>query len=138
FLAAGVAAAGPSNDNLGEPNMFGLTPVAPPDITSQTGSVYENIAYGTQTFDFNSDDMTPWVAAFLTENVTVDGDPLSLDTPLIFDDVQAHVIDKVWFNNIGEQQILFPAIDGTNIERGVIDIHHFGPDIGYIYIDLVG
>ncbi len=140
FLSMSVAGAAPGDSgNGGEANMFGLTPASAIDITSQTGEVYQNVAYGTQTFDFNSNDMTPWIANFLTKHVTFEGNPISFDSdnPVTVEGFEAAVIDKIWFGGFAEQQILFPAIDNTNIDGGVIDIHHFGP-IGYIYIDLVG
>jgi hypothetical protein len=125
------------------PDPFGVTFVGDPDITYQTGDVFGNTAYGSQTFDFDSSSLAPFVDKFFTSNVTVDGQPLALaNNPLTADGLQANVIDSVQFNNLfnglAEQQILLPSIAGTNIEDGVIDIHNFGNGFGYEYIDLVG
>jgi hypothetical protein len=143
FLSLGVAAAAPSNDAS---NPFGLTPFGPLDITSQTGDPLGNIVYGTQTFSFDSADVQPLIADFLSDHVTYDGEPLDFTgaNSLIFDGLEANVIDKMQFggtalqNLLGEQQILIPAIEGTNIESGVIDMHNWGGDFGYLYMDLVG
>jgi len=120
---------------------FGVTLVGDPDVTYQTGGVLANTAYGSQTIEFNSGDLAPFVQQFFTSNVTVDGQPLDLSSnPLTDADLQAHIIDKVQFDapGISEQQILLPSIAGTNIEHGVIDIDNFGHGYGYDYVDLVG
>lgn len=120
---------------------FGVTLVGDPDVTYQTGGVLANTAYGSQTIEFNSGDLAPFVQQFFTSNVTVDGQPLDLSSnPLTDADLQAHIIDHVQFDapGISEQQILVPSIAGTNIEHGVIDIDNFGHGFGYDYVDLVG
>ena len=124
------------------PDPFGSLAGAP-DITYQTGDVFANTAYGSQTFDFDSSGLAPFVDKFFTSNVTVNGQPLNLSTnPLTDPDVQANVIDKVQYNGLfdglAEQQILLPSIAGTNIEHGVIDIQNLGNGYSYDYIDLVG
>jgi hypothetical protein len=125
------------------PDPFGVTLAGAPDITYQTGDVFANDIYGSQQFDFDSNNFAPFVDKFFTSNVTVDGQPLDLtDNPLTADGLQANVIDTLQFNNLfnglTEQQILLPSIAGTNIEHGVIDIENFGNGFGYDYIDLVG
>jgi hypothetical protein len=126
------------------PDPFGVTFVGGPDFTYQTGGIFGNTAYGSQTFNFDSGNFAPYVDKFFTSNVTVDGQPLALaSNPLTADDLQAHVIDNDvqlngLFNGLAEQQILLPSIAGTNIQHGVIDIHNFGNGFGYEYIDLVG
>lgn len=122
---------------------FGVTFVGDPDITYQTGDVFANTAYGSQTIDFDSSDSAPFVDNFFTNNVTVNGQPFNLSTnPIADSDVQANVIDKVQYNGLfdgmSEQQILLPDIAGTNIEHGVIDIENLGNGYSYDYIDLVG
>ena len=120
---------------------FGVTLEGDPDITYQTGGVVANTAYGSQTIDFNSSDLAPFVQQFFTSNVTVDGQPLNLSSnPLTDADLQAHIIDNVKFDGpgISEQQILLPSVDGTNIDHGVIDIDNFGNGYSYDYVDLVG
>ena len=125
------------------PDPFGATFVGGPDITYQTGDVFANTAYGSQTVDFHSSGLAPFVDNFFTSNVTVNGQPLNLSTnPLTDPDVHANVIDKVQYNGLfdglAEQQILLPSIAGTNIEHGVIDIQNLGNGYSYDYIDLVG
>jgi hypothetical protein len=133
FLSTGIAAADDGS------NPFGLTPAGDLNITSQTGDVFENIAYGTETFNFNSEDIAPFVQKFLDNNVTVGGSPVTLGSETFTaNDLQTEVIDKVAFGGQGEQQVLIPGIDNTNIDGSVIDIHDFGHDFGYVYIDLVG
>ena len=121
---------------------FGVTFVGAPDITYQTGDVFANTAYGSQTIDFNSSDLAPFIDKFFTSNVTVDGQPLNLTTnPLTDSDLTTHVIDKVQYNGLfdgfSDQQILLPSIAGTNIEHGVIDIENLGNGYSYDSIDLV-
>ncbi len=122
---------------------FGVTFVGNPDITYQTGDVFANNAYSSQTIDLNSSDLAPFVQQFFANNVTVDGQPLNVSSnPLTDADVVAHVIDKVDFNGksdvFTDQQILLPSIAGTNIDHGVIDLENFGNGYSYDYVDLVG
>jgi hypothetical protein len=133
FMSTGIAAA----DDAPNPGPFGLTPVGELDVTGQTGKPLENIAYGTENFDFDSKDIAPFAQDFFTDNVTVNGDPLDLSNDYAFSDENLKVIDTLTFAG-DQQQILFPSIDNTNIDGGVIDIHNWGNDWGYIYIDLVG
>lgn len=122
------------------PDPFGSL-AGSPDITYQTGDVFANTAYASQTFDLDSSKFAPFVDKFFTSNVTVDGQPLNLSSnPLTDAELQTHVIDNVQFNGLfnglSEQQILLPSIAGTNIEHGVIDIHNFGNGFSTDYIDL--
>jgi hypothetical protein len=122
---------------------FGVTFVGNPDITYQTGDIFQNNAYSDQTVDFDSSSLAPFVQNFFTNNVTVDGQPLNLSSnPLTDADLETHVIDKVefggLFDGLAEQQILLPSIAGTNIDHGVIDIDNFGNGYSLDYIDLVG
>jgi hypothetical protein len=111
-----------------------------PGITYQTGGVFGNTAYGTETFDFNSNDLTPSVDQFLANNVTVNGEPFNVSTNLPTD-VDANVIDQVdfngMFNGFADQQIFLPTIDGTNIQDALINIENLGNGYSYDYIDLV-
>jgi hypothetical protein len=125
------------------PDPFGVTFVGDPDITYQTGDVFANDAYSSQTIDLDSSDLAPFVQQFFANNVTVDGQPLDLSSnPLTDSDVVAHVIDKVDFNGqsdvFTDQQILLPSIAGTNIDHGVIDLENFGNGYSLDYVDLVG
>lgn len=138
-LAMGVAAADPDAAAVTVPDPFGVTFVGDPDITYQTGNATEDIAYGHQTLNFDSANLSPSVEQFFLNNVTVDGRPLNLETnPLIANNLQTDVIDKLESNGAEQQQVLLPAIPGTNIESGVIGIHSLGDGYGYEYIDLVG
>jgi hypothetical protein len=129
------------------PDPFGSLEATPdgssapdPDFAYQTGDVFGNTAYGTQTFDFDSTDLTPSIDQFLANNVTVNGEPFNVSTNLPTD-VQANVIDQVDFNGLfngfADQQIFLPTIDGTNIQDGVINIENLGNGYSYDYIDLV-
>jgi hypothetical protein len=139
-FAMGVAAADPDATTISVPDPFGVTFPGVPDITYQTGDASEDIAYGHQMIDFDSSNFGSSVDQFFTSNnVLVNGQPLNLDTnPLIANDLQADIIDKLQSNGQSEQQILLPAIDHTNIESGVIGIHNLGDGYAYEYIDLVG
>lgn len=114
-----------------------------PGITYQTGGVFGNTAYGTETFDLDSGQLPSFADNFFADNVTTtDGQPLDLSTLPSSDlDVQANIIDKVdfsgLFNNFADQQILLPSITGTDIDHGVIDIENLGNGYSYDYIDLV-
>jgi hypothetical protein len=138
-LAIGVASADPDATTITVPDPFGVTFVGDPDITYQTGNATEDIAYGHQTLNFDSANLSPSVEQFFLNNVTVDGHPLNLESnPLIANNLQADVIDKLESNGAAQQQILLPAIPGTNIESGVIGIHSLPGGYAYEYIDLVG
>jgi hypothetical protein len=138
-LAMGVATADPDATTISVPDPFGVTFVGAPDITYQIGDASEGIAYGQQTLDFDSTNFGQSVDQFFTSNVTVDGQPLNLTTnPLNADLVSADIIDKLQSDGEAQQQILLPAISGTNIDSGVIGIHNFGEGYAYEYIDLVG
>lgn len=105
-----------------------------PDITYQTGGVFGNTAYGTQTFDFKPEDFPSYVQQFFANN--------DVSTAALADaDPQANIIDKVdfsgLFNNFADQQILLPSIAGTDIDHGVIDIQNLGNGFSTDYIDLV-
>jgi hypothetical protein len=114
------------------PDLFGSLQ-GTPDVTYQTGDVFANTAYGSQTFDFNPSDLPSSVQQFFTSNGV---------SPAALGDVQANVIDNTEFNGLfngmAEQQILLPSIAGTNIQDGVIDIDNFGNGYSYDYIDLAG
>jgi hypothetical protein len=138
-LAMGVAAADPDATTISVPDPFGVTFVGTPDITYQIGDAYENIAYGQQTLDFDSSSFAPSVEQFFSSYVTVDGQPLNVNTnPLVADNLQADIIDKLQSNGQAQQQILVPSIADTNIQSGVIGIHGLGDGYAYEYIDLVG
>lgn len=138
-LAIGVAAAEPDATTISVPDPFGVTFFGTPDILYQTGNASEDIAYGHQLLDLNSDSFGQPVEQFFLNNVTVNGEPLNLTTnPLSANDVPADIIDKLESNGHAEQQILFGPIANTNIESGVIGIHYLGDGYGYEYIDLVG
>jgi hypothetical protein len=123
------------------PDPFG-TLSGSPDITYQTGDVFANEAYGSQTFDFDPSSSASSIDQFLANNVTVNGEPFNVTTNPLTDAVQANVIDNTEFNGLfngmAEQQILLSSIADTNIQSGVIDIVNYGNGYSYDYIDLVG
>jgi len=138
-VAMGVAAADPDATTISVPDPFGVTFVGAPDITYQTGNATDDIAYGNQTINLESANLGPSVEQFFLNNVTVDGQPLNLNTnPLTDSGVQTVIIDKLESDGAAQQQILLPSIPGTNIESGVIGIHSLGDGYAYEYIDLVG
>jgi hypothetical protein len=103
-----------------------------PDVTYQTGDVFANTAYGTQTFDFDATNLPSSIQQFFTDNnVSTDLGP-----------VEANVIDQTEFNGLFDglalQQISLPSIAGTDIHSGVIDIENLGNGYSLDYIDLVG
>lgn len=145
FLSMGAAAAAPNGPGYNtDPNPFGLTASDVADITGQTGSPLMNIASGTQDFTFNSNDVAPFIQAFLEKHVTLDGQAIDFDenNPWQFAANDLNIINKLEFYG-SEQQIIFPGIEGTNVDWGVTDIRNFGDlfglgNFGYVYIDLVG
>ena len=99
-VGMGVAAADPDATTISVPDPFGVSFVGNPDLTYQTGDASENIAYGYQTIDFDSSNFS----SVFTSNVTVDGQPLNLSTnPLIANDLQADMIDKLQSNGEAQQ-----------------------------------
>jgi hypothetical protein len=140
YAAMGVAAADPDATTISVPDPFGVTFTGTPDFTYQTGDASEDIAYGQQLINLDSSNFGSSVDQFFTNsNVLVNGQPLNLTTnPLSDPNVHVDIIDKLQSNGQSEQQILLPAIQGTNIESGVIGIHNLGDGYAYEYIDLVG
>lgn len=136
-VAMGAAAANPDATTVSLNDPFGVTLSGDPVFTYQTGNASQDIAYGHQTLNLDSNNFNQYVDQFFASNVTVNGEPLSSSNPLSAD-VQANIIDKAMYYGYQEQQILLPHIPGTNIQSGVIDLHNFGGGYGYEYIDLVG
>jgi hypothetical protein len=131
YAAMGVAAADPDATTVSITDPFGVT-VAPntsPDFITTLSSGTESYAYGNETINFDTSNLSPAVEQFFTSNV---GSPINAP------DVTADIVDKVLPGGETEQQILLPAITGTDIQSGVIDLHNWGGGYGYDYIDLVG
>jgi hypothetical protein len=131
YAAMGVAAADPDATTITVSDPFGFTLEGSPDITYETSDATESIAYGHQTIDFDSANISSSVEQFFTNNDIN-------TTALTGDNLPVDIIDKLQTGGESQQQILLPAIPGTNIDSGVIGIHDFGDGYGYAYIDLVG
>ena len=130
-VAMGVAAADPDATTITVSDPFGFTLEGSPDITYETSDATESIAYGHQTIDFDSANISSSVEQFFTNNDIN-------TTALTGDNLPVDIIDKLQTGGESQQQILLPEIPGTNIDSGVIGIHDFGDGYGYAYIDLVG
>jgi len=129
YAAMGVAAADPDATTVSLTDPFGVTVTDAPDFTYTDSNATESIAYGQETINFDSANFAPSVEQFFTSNLG--SNPINAD-------VTADIIDKVQPDGETEQQILLPAINGTDIQSGVIDLHNWGDGYGYDYIDLVG
>ena len=128
YAAMGVAAADPDATTVSITDPFGVTVTDPLGFTQTLSSATESYAYGSETIDFDTSNLPSAVEQFFTSNV---GSPINAD-------VTADIVDKVLPGGETEQQILLPAINGTDIQSGVIDLHNWGGGYGYDYIDLVG
>ncbi|WP_428339330.1 hypothetical protein [Mycobacterium sp.] len=137
-LSAAVAAADPDATTVAVPDPFGVTFPSSPVFTYQASDAAEGIAYGHQSIDFDSANLSQPVEQFFLNNVTVNGAPITSMNELAASNVQTDVIDKLQDGLGSQQQILLPHIADTNIQSGVIGIHDFGGGYGYAYIDLVG
>lgn len=137
-LSAGIAAANPDATTITVPDPFGVSFVGDPTFTYQASDLSEGIAYGHEALDFDSANLSPSIEQFFLNNVTVNGQPLSSLNDLAASNVQADIVDKLQIGGRSQQQILLPAIEGTNIKSGVIGIHDLGNGYEYAYIDLVG
>jgi hypothetical protein len=129
YAAMGVAAADPDATTVSLTDPFGVT-VTDPDFTQTLSSATESYAYGNETVNFDTSNLSSAVEQFFTSNVG--------SSPINVDNVSADIVDKVLPGGETEQQILLPAISGTDIQSGVIDLHNWGGGYGYDYIDLVG
>jgi hypothetical protein len=136
-LSAGIASADPDAATITVPDPFGFSFSGAPDFSYTASNATEAIAYGAQTIDFDSGKLSAPVEQFFFQNVTYNDEPLS-STNVLNAAVQADIINKLQDGVGTQQQILLPAIEGTNIQSGVIGIHDFGSGYGYAYIDLVG
>jgi hypothetical protein len=129
YAAMGVAAADPDATTVSITDPFGVTVDSGPVFTQTLSSATESYAYGNETIDFDTSNLSSAVEQFFTSNVG--SSPINAD-------VTADIVDKVLPGGETEQQILLPAINGTDIQSGVIDLHNWGGGYGYDYIDLVG
>jgi hypothetical protein len=135
-LSAAIAAADPDATTITVPDPFGVT-FGEPDFTYEANNATQAIAYGQQTIEFASGKLSAPVEQFFFQNVTYNDEPLS-STNVLDATLSADIINKVQDGLGTQQHVLLPAIEGTNIESGVIGIHDFGGGYGYAYIDLVG
>jgi hypothetical protein len=121
---------------------FGIELTGNPDFGYQTEGVFGNTAYGTQDVNFDSSSLTPFAQKFLEDNVTIDGQAFGPDSTL--DLSQANIIDSLNYtgidNGLSAQQLFLPAIEGTNIDNGVITLQSLGDGYSYdsINLDLAG
>lgn len=136
-LSAGIAAADPDATTLSVPDPFGLSLQGSPDFSYTAHTASQAIAYGQQTIDFHSGQLSAPVEQFFFQNVTYNDAPLS-STNELNATLSADIINKLQDGLGTQQQILLGPIEGTNIDSGVIGIHDFGDGYGYAYIDLVG
>ena len=128
--AMGVASADPDAETVSITDPFGVTVVPDTTVFTQTlSSATESYAYGTESINFDTSNLSSAVEQFFTSNVGSS----TINTP-----ATADIVDKVLPGGETEQQILLPAINGTDIQSGVIDLHNWGGGYGYDYIDLVG
>jgi hypothetical protein len=133
FLSTGAASA----DTPSDP--FGLTPQDDANLSAAYGlpPLYE-AAYGTQTFDFDSNN----IADFLTNSDLVpDGVDLS---DVKADDITLGVENTKFFDGaLQNQEIVLPSNfdlgDDFTLQQGsVFDVANFGGGFGDVYVDLVG
>lgn len=136
-LYAGVAAADPGDPTtLVVPDPFGFS-FTDPDFTYQALTPIQSIAYGNGTIDINSGELAAPVQQFFEKYVTVNGEALSANNPLMTS-IDGDIVNKLQDGLGTQQQLIFDQILTTNIDSGVIGIHDFGDGYGYAYIDLVG
>ena len=104
---------------------FGVELEGTPDFNYQTAGVFGNTAYGDQDVKFDSSTLAPFAQKFFEDNVTVGGQAFGPTSTL--DVSQANIIDTLNYtgvsNGLSTQQIFLPAIDGTNVDHGVIDLY---------------
>lgn len=137
-LSIGTAFADVGAEGVTVPDPFGFSfdPLAGSDFSYTAGNALQSIAYANdQTIDFNAGSLAAPVEQFFQQYVTVNGQPIGDDFTAT---LQGDIINKLQDGLGSQQQILLPAIEGTNIESGVIGIHDFGGGYGYAYIDMVG
>jgi hypothetical protein len=101
---------------------FGIELTGTPDFDFQTAGVFGNTAYGTQDVNFDSSSLSTFAQKFFEANVTIDGQGFGPDSTL--DVSQANIIDSLNYtgidNGFSTQQLFLPAIQGTNVDNGVI------------------
>ena len=121
---------------------FGIELQGTPDFNYQTAGVFGNTGYGDQGAQFESSDLSSFAQKFFEDNVTIDGQAFGPSSTL--DVSQANIIDSLNYsgidNGLATQQLFLPAIDGTNVENGVITLQNLGDGFSYdsINLDLTG
>lgn len=121
---------------------FGIELQGTPDFNYQTAGVFGNTGYGDQGVQFDSSSLSSFAQKFLEDNVTIDGQAFGPSSTL--DVSQANIIDSLNYtgidNGFATQQLFLPAIDGTNVENGVITLQNLGDGYSYdsINLDLTG
>ncbi len=116
---------------------FGIELTGNPDFGYQTAGVFGNTAYGTQDVKFESDTLAPFAQKFFEDNVTIGDQAFGPNSTL--DVSQANIIDSLNYtgidNGFATQQLFLPAIDGTNVDNGVITLQNLGDGFSYDSID---
>jgi hypothetical protein len=121
---------------------FGIELTGNPDFDYQTAGVFGNTAYGTQDVSFDSSSLSTFAQKFFEDNVTIDGQAFGPSSTL--DVSQANIIDSLNYtgidNGFATQQLFLPAIEGTNVDNGVITLQSLGDGFSYdsINLDLTG
>jgi hypothetical protein len=118
-------------------NPFGIELQGTPDFNYQTAGVFGNTGYGDQDVQFDSSSLSSFAQKFFEDNVTIDGQAFGPSSTL--DVSQANIIDSLNYtgidNGFATQQLFLPAIDGTNVENGVITLQNLGDGFSYDSID---
>jgi hypothetical protein len=121
---------------------FGIALQGTPDFNYQTAGVFGNTGYGDQGVQFDSSSLSSFAQKFLEDNVTIDGQAFGPNSTL--DVSQANIIDSLNYtgidNGFATQQLFLPALEGTNVDNGVITLQSLGDGYSYdsINLDLAG
>jgi hypothetical protein len=131
--AAGGAGAGPAAETDPASDPFGLTPSGDPDLTGGTGvPPFFDVGYGTQTFDFDSNDIAPYLQDIL-------GLPTGDDA--VTGSATLDVTDTDLFG-ITNQGITLPedvTLGDQTLEAGsTLNVTDFGAGFENVYADLPG
>jgi hypothetical protein len=135
FLSTAVAAAGPGDDPDFVADPFGLTPTGNADLDAFAGvPPFFETGSGTQTFDFSSDDIAPFLQDIL--NLPTGDDAITAD------DVTLNVTDSENIFGQTSQGITLPEDvtlgDTTLDQNSVFDVENFGGGFGNVYADVLG
>ncbi len=117
---------------------FGIELQGTPDFNYQTAGVFGNTGYGDQDVQFDSSSLSSFAQKFFDDNVTIGGQAFGPNSTL--DVSQANIIDSLNYtgidNGFATQQLFLPAIEGTNVDNGVITLQNLGDGYSYDSINL--